>query len=55
MRHGVWSVLGMEELLPSGELFVVALFSKVRITRETAAMFQPLAWSVNWCCYRSPG
>jgi hypothetical protein len=47
MRHGVWSVLGMEELLPSGELFVVALFSKRRITRETAAMFRPLALSVK--------
>ena len=46
-RHGVRSVLGMGGLLSSGELFVVVMFSKVRITRETAALFRTLALSVK--------
>jgi hypothetical protein len=46
-RHGVRSVLGMGGLLPSGELFAVVMFSKVRITGETAAMFRTLALSVK--------
>ena len=46
-RHGVRSVLEMGGLLPSGELFVVVMFSKVRIMRETAAMFRTLALSVK--------
>ena len=45
--HGVRSVLGMGGLLPSGELFAVVMFSKVRITTETAAMFRTLALSVK--------
>ncbi|WP_213804014.1 hypothetical protein [Granulicella sp. dw_53] len=46
-RHGVRSVLGMGGLLPSGDLFVVVMFSRVRITRETAEMFRTLALSVK--------
>jgi hypothetical protein len=46
-RHGIRSVLGIGGLLPSGELFVVLMFSKVWITRETAAMFRTLALSVK--------
>jgi hypothetical protein len=47
VRHGIRSVLGIGGLLPTGELFVVLMFSKVRITRETAAMFRTLALSVK--------
>ena len=39
----VWRILGMGGLLPSGELFVVMIFSKVKITREVAAMFRTLS------------
>lgn len=46
-RYGVRSVLGMGGLLPSRELFVVLMFSKVTITRETAALFRTLALNVK--------
>jgi hypothetical protein len=41
--YGVKSVLGFGGLLPSGNLFAVILFSKVRIKRDTADMFRCLA------------
>jgi hypothetical protein len=44
---GIRSVLGFGGVLPSGNLFVVILFSKVRITREVAELFRPLALSVK--------
>jgi two-component system NtrC family sensor kinase len=45
--YKVRSVLGMGGLLPSGEFFVTIMFSKVRIARETAAMFRTLALSMK--------
>jgi two-component system NtrC family sensor kinase len=47
IRHKIRSVLGVGGLLPSGELFVVLMFSRVWITLETAAMFRTLALSVK--------
>jgi hypothetical protein len=44
---GIHSALGFGGLLPSGDLFAVILFSRVRISRDTAALFQPLALSAK--------
>jgi hypothetical protein len=44
---GIRSVLGFGGVLPSGNLFVVILFAKVRIAREVAEMFRPLALSIK--------
>jgi hypothetical protein len=44
---GIRSVLGFGGMLPSGNLFVVILFAKVRIGRDVAEMFRPLALSVK--------
>jgi hypothetical protein len=46
-RYGVRSVVGMGGLLPSGELFAIILFSRVKITREVAALFRTLALNVK--------
>ena len=46
-EHGIRSVLGFGGLLPSGDLFAVILFTKVRITREVANLFRTLALSVK--------
>jgi hypothetical protein len=43
----VLSVPGMGGLLPSGELFAIVLFSKVRISLKTAVMFRTLALRVK--------
>jgi hypothetical protein len=45
LPFGIQSVLGFGGMLPSGNLFVVILFSKVYIPRETADMFRPLSLS----------
>jgi hypothetical protein len=45
--NGIRSVLGFGGMLPSGNLFVVILFAKARISRETADAFRPLALSVK--------
>ncbi|WP_128912229.1 two-component system sensor histidine kinase NtrB [Granulicella sibirica] len=45
--YGISSVLGFGGLLPSGELFAIILFSKVRITRETAELFRTIALGVK--------
>ena len=47
LEHGIRSVLGFGGLLPSGDLFAVILFSKVRVTREVANLFRTLALSVK--------
>jgi hypothetical protein len=47
LPFGIQSVLGFGGMLPSGNLFVVILFSKVYIPRETADMFRPLSLSVR--------
>lgn len=44
---GIRSVLGFGGILPSGDLFAVILFSRVRIERETADLFKSLALSVK--------
>jgi hypothetical protein len=44
---GVRSVLGFGGILPSGNLFIVILFSRTAIPRETADMFKSLALSVK--------
>jgi hypothetical protein len=44
---GIESVLGFGGVLPSKEFFTVILFSKQKISRETAEMFKPLAKSVT--------
>jgi hypothetical protein len=47
LAHGIMSVLGLGGPLPSGELFVVVMFSKARISRQTAQLFRTLALSVK--------
>jgi hypothetical protein len=44
---GVRSVIGFGGILPSGNLFVIILFSKVPVPRQTADMFKSLALSVK--------
>ncbi len=44
---GVRSVLGFGGVLPAGDLFAVILFSRVRVSRETADLFKPLALNVK--------
>jgi PAS domain S-box-containing protein len=46
-RHGIRSVLGFGGLLPSGDLFAVVMFAKVRIPRETADLFRTIALGVK--------
>ncbi len=45
--YGVRSVVGFGGLLPSGDLFVVVLFSKVFLSRQTADRFKTLALSAK--------
>jgi PAS domain S-box-containing protein len=44
---GIESVLGFGGVFPSKEFFTVILFSRERISRETAELFKPLALSVK--------
>jgi hypothetical protein len=44
---GIRSVLGFGGLLPPADLFVVILFSKVPIPRQTSELFKPLALSAK--------
>ena len=44
---GVRSVIGFGGILPSGNLFVIIMFSKVPIPRQTADMFKSMALSVK--------
>jgi hypothetical protein len=44
---GIESVLGFGGVLPSKELFTVILFSKQKISRETAELFKSLALSLK--------
>jgi len=44
---GVSSVLGFGGILPSGNLFVIIMFSRVPISPRTAEMFRTLALSVK--------
>ena len=45
--YAIKSVLGFGGVLPSKEFFTVILFSKQKISRETAELFKPLAMSVE--------
>ena len=45
--NGIESVLGFGGMLPMGDIFVVIVFSKVRIPRETAELFRTLALNVK--------
>jgi hypothetical protein len=45
--YRVRSVVGFGGILPTGELFAVVMFSKVPVSRETAALFRTLALSVK--------
>ncbi len=40
-------MLGFGGMLPMGDIFVVIVFSKVRIPRETAELFRTLALNVK--------
>ena len=44
---GVRSVVGFGGILPSGNLFVIIMFSKVPVPKQTADMFRSLALSVK--------
>lgn len=45
--YKVRSVLGFGGILPSGNLFAIIMFSKVKVSRQTADMFRSLALSVK--------
>ena len=45
--YGIESVLGFGGVLPSKTLFMVILFSRQHVSRETAELFKPLALSVK--------
>ena len=53
--HGIRSVLGFGGLLSTGELYVVILFAKVSIPRETAERFDILAVNVKAAVQRFVG
>ena len=44
---GVQSVLGFGGVLPSGNMFAVIMFSRVRLLPETAELFRTLALSAK--------
>jgi sigma-B regulation protein RsbU (phosphoserine phosphatase) len=46
-RHGIVSVVGFGDLLPSGYAFAVVMFAKVEVTREVADMFAPLSFATQ--------
>lgn len=46
-KYGIKSVLGFGGMLPSGDFFSIIMFSKIRISRNTAELFKTLALSVK--------
>ena len=46
--QGIKSVLGFGGVLPSGNLFTVIIFSKVKISQQTANLFKTLALAVEF-------
>lgn len=44
---GIESILGFGGVFPSKEFFTIILFSREKISRETAELFKPLAVSVR--------
>lgn len=53
--YGVRSVIGFGGVLPSGEMFAVILFTKVRVPAETAQLFRTLALNVKLALIRFDG
>ena len=47
IREGIQSCLGFGGMLPSGNLFAVIMFSKVRISPDVASMFRTVALSAK--------
>jgi PAS domain S-box-containing protein len=47
VKHGIRSVLGFGGLLPSGDLFVMILFTRAHVSQETANLFRTIALSVK--------
>ena len=45
--YGITTVVGCGGVLPSGDLFALILFTKVRLSAETADLFRTLALSVK--------
>jgi hypothetical protein len=45
--HGIRTVMGFGGALPSGNLFVIVLFTKTRIEKERAEMLSVLAIGVK--------
>jgi hypothetical protein len=48
-RHGIRSVLGFGGMLPTGDLFGVILFTRVRVPVESADRFRSLALDLKSC------
>ena len=46
-KYGIKSVLGLGSLLPSGNVFIVIVFSKVKVDRYTANLFNALALNIK--------
>ncbi len=46
-KYGVKSVLGFGSILPSGNVFTLIIFSKVKVNHETANLFKALALNVK--------
>lgn len=46
-KYGIKSVLGFGSILPSGNVFIVIIFSKVKIDYKTANLFNALALNVK--------
>jgi len=44
---GIRSVLGFGSLLPSGSMFAVIIFSRLRVSKPTANMFEPIGLSAK--------
>ncbi len=51
-RHGIRSVVGCGGVLPSGQMFVVLLFSKVHVAKANAEFFRPLALAIKLAILR---
>ena len=45
--HGIKSVIGFGGMLPTGDIFIVIMFMKVPISRETADLFKNLSLNVK--------
>lgn len=55
IQHGISSVLGFGGSLPTGDLFAVILFSRVRVPRESADRFRNIALDVKTAVFSLDG